>query len=173
MWAQRLGFPIGDVVLAHNVNRSVPDYLQTGQWQPRRSIATLACAMDVGDPSNMERMRALFPDAEKMRSALSAAVVDDEAIRARIRADFARYGRVWCPHTAAGAEGYHRLPAAVRAQGRWVLAATAHPAKFRETVEPLIGRAVEVPEALAKLFARPAARTEIEPKLAALAAALG
>jgi threonine synthase len=173
MWAQRLGFPIGDVVLAHNANRAVPDYLESGQWQPRRSIATLACAMDVGDPSNMERMRALFPDVDRMRSALSTAVVDDEAIRARIRVDFARYGRAWCPHTAAGAEGYHRLPAAVRERGRWVLASTAHPAKFREIVEPLIGRPVEVPEALAKLFARPANRTEIEPKLAALAAALG
>jgi threonine synthase len=173
MWAQRLGFPIGDVVLAHNVNRAVPDYLESGQWQPRRSIATLACAMDVGDPSNMERMRALFPDVAKMRSVLSTAVVDDEAIRDRIRADFQRYGRAWCPHTAAGAESYHRLPAAVRSQGRWVLAATAHPAKFREIVEPLIARPVEVPEALAKLFARPATRTEIDPKLAALAAALG
>lgn len=173
MWAQRLGFPIGDVVLAHNANRAVPDYLESGQWRPRRSIATLACAMDVGDPSNMERMRALFPDVDKMRSALSAAVVDDEAIRARIRSDFERYKRVWCPHTAAGAEGYHRLPAAVRERGRWVLAATAHPAKFREIVEPLVGRPVEVPEALAKLFARKATRTEIEPKLAALAAALG
>ena len=172
LWAQRTGFPIGELVLAHNVNRAVPDYLETGEWRPRRSIATLACSMDVGDPSNMERMRALFPEVAAMRSALSAAVVDDDAIRARIRAGFERYGQVWCPHTASAAEAYDRLAADQRAHGRWTLAATAHPAKFREIVEPVIGVPVAVPDALAKLFARPAARTEIEAKLAALRAAL-
>jgi threonine synthase len=173
LWAKQMGFPIGDVVLAHNANRVVPDYLDTGEWNPRRSIATLACSMDVGDPSNFERMRALFPDITGMRSALSAAVVDDEAIRARIRAGYQRYGQIWCPHTATAAESYDRLPAERRAQGRWTLAATAHPAKFREIVEPIIGKPVPVPDALVKLFARPVKCTEIEAKLAALGAALG
>ena len=56
-----MGFPIARIILAHNVNRTVPDFLATGHWQPRPSIATLASAMDVGNPSNMERIRALYP----------------------------------------------------------------------------------------------------------------
>ena len=80
----RSGLPIGDIVLAHNANRTVPDFLDTGEWQPRASIATLASAMDVGDPSNMERLRALFPEiARAARRQSRATSVDDDAIRAR------------------------------------------------------------------------------------------
>ena len=89
--------------------------------------------------------------------------MDDEAIRARIRAGFERYGQIWCPHTATAAEVYARLPRGAPRPGRWVIVSTAHPAKFREIVEPLIGREVPVPETLAKLFARPTQCTEIEP----------
>jgi threonine synthase len=177
IWARKVGLPIGEIVLAHNANRSVPDYLDTGDWQPRPSIATLASAMDVGNPSNMERLRALFPDVRDMRNAVSAFTVNDDAIRARIRAGFEQYGQVWCPHTATAAEAFERLCSArhgsPKQQGRWVIVATAHPAKFREIVEPLIGRTIPVPETLAKLFARPVECTEIEADLGALRAALG
>ena len=74
---------------------------------------------------------------------------------------------MWCPHTAVAAEAYARLPEG-RKSGRWILVATAHPAKFREIVEPLIGREVPVPESLAALFARPVACTEVAAELAAL-----
>jgi threonine synthase len=172
LWARQMGLPIGDVVLAHNANRAVPDYFESGEWQPRPSVATIACAMDVGNPSNMERMRSLLPDIGAMRSAATALAVSEAAIRARIRADFDRYGRVWCPHTAVAAEAYERLPPERRRKGRWILVATAHPAKFRETVEPLIGREVQMPEALARLFARPAQCIEIDADLASLRGAL-
>ena len=173
LWARRIGLPIEGIVLAHNANRTVPDYFESGDWQPRASIATPACAMDVGNPSNMERMRSLLPDIAAVRSAASACSVTDAEILARIRTDFGKYGRVWCPHTAVAAEAYERLPAERRAKGRWILAATAHPAKFREIVEPLIEREVAVPEALARLFARPAECIEIDANLSALRGALG
>ena len=177
IWARKVGLPIGEIVLAHNANRTVPDYLDTGDWLPRPSIATLASAMDVGNPSNMERLLALFPDVRAMRDAVSAFTVTDDAIRARIRAGFEQFGQTWCPHTATAAEAFERLSSsrhgAPRQQGRWVVVATAHPAKFREIVEPLIGRAIPVPETLAKLFARPTECTEIEADLGALRAALG
>jgi threonine synthase len=176
IWARKVGLPIGEIVLAHNANRTVPDYLESGEWQPRPSIATLASAMDVGNPSNMERLRALFPEVRDMRAAVSAFTVTDDAIRARIRAGFEEFGQVWCPHTATAAEAFERLSASrpePRQKGRWVVVATAHPAKFREIVEPLIGRTIPVPETLAKLFARPTQCVEIEADLAALRAALG
>jgi threonine synthase len=168
LWARRLGMPIGEFVLAHNVNRTVPDLLETGRFEPRASIATLACAMDVGNPSNLERLRSLYPDLEQLRATISADVVTDEQIRARIRAGFEEYGQVWCPHTATAAEVYARLSPGRRHSGRWVLLATAHPAKFREIVEPLIGRRVAMPESLARLFELPAQAREIAADLDAL-----
>jgi threonine synthase len=171
IWARAVGLPIKEIVLAHNANRTVTDFLHTGEWQPRASIATLASAMDVGNPSNMERLRALFPKLADLRTAVTAESVDDAAIRERIRQGFERYGQIWCPHTATAAEVYERRLAS--RPGRWVVVSTAHPAKFSEIVEPLIGRKVPVPETLAKLFARPTELTEIEPELAALRTALG
>ena len=171
IWARKVGLPIGEIVLAHNANRTVTDFLHTGEWRPRPSIATLASAMDVGNPSNMERLRALFPELADLRTAVSAETVDDAAIRERIRQGFERYGQIWCPHTATAAEVYERVVAG-QSRGRWVIVSTAHPAKFSEIVEPLIGRKVPVPGTLAKLFARPTEFTAIEPDLSSLRAAL-
>jgi threonine synthase len=168
LWARRVGLPIDRVILAHNANRAVPDYLAGGEWRPRPSIATLASAMDVGNPSNMERLRTLFPELQELRGVLSACSVTDAQIRARIRSAYDEYGQIWCPHTATAAEVWEQLPEAARASGRWVLVATAHPAKFAEIVEPLIGRAVSVPASLAALFARPRESTEIDAELSAL-----
>jgi threonine synthase len=172
IWARKLGLPIGDIVLAHNANRTVPDFLDSGQWRPRASIATLASAMDVGNPSNMERLRSLFPQMPELVAAVTADSVDDMAIRRRIRTAFDDWGKICCPHTAVAAEVYARLPEARRRAGPWVLVATAHAAKFREIVEPLIGEEVPVPESLVRLLARPTACTEIPADLEGLSAAL-
>jgi threonine synthase len=172
IWARKLGLPIGDIVLAHNANRAVPDYLQSGLWSPRPSIATLASAMDVGNPSNMERLRSLFPGMPELVAAVSAESVDDAGIRGRIRAAFDEWGKILCPHTAVAAEVYARLPAPHRRASPWVIVATAHAAKFREIVEPLIGEEVSVPQSLMRLFARPTAFTEIPADLEGLRTAL-
>ena len=169
LWAKRLGFPIGEIVLAHNANRALLDYLESGDWRPRRSVATLASAMDVGAPSNAERLFHLFPDVAALRAAVSAYVVEDDAIRARLKQGFADFGQIWCPHTAVAAEAHARHGAA----GRWAIVATAHAGKFREIVEPLIGREVALPPALAALMSRGVAKTEIAPDISALAAVLG
>jgi threonine synthase len=168
LWAKRLGMPIGAFVLAHNANRTVPDLLQSGTFEPRPSIATLASAMDVGNPSNLERLRWLFPDLEELRATVTADSVTDEQIRVRIRSGFKEYGQVWCPHTATAAEVQARLSPARRQSARWLLAATAHPAKFREIVEPLIGRKVAVPESLGRLFELPSRAAEIAADVNAL-----
>jgi threonine synthase len=172
VWARKIGLPIGRIVLAHNANRAVPDFLQSGNWQPRASIPTLASAMDVGAPSNMERLRALFPDIDSVRAAVRAEVVSDDQIRARIATDHRQYGQAWCPHTATAAEVYARMSQTERADARWILVSTAHPAKFREIVEPLIGERIAMPESLAKLFERPVSCANLEPELRALSGAL-
>jgi threonine synthase len=114
----------------------------------------------------------LYPDLDELRAAVSACSVSDEEIRARIRADYHSRGQIWCPHTATAAEVYARLPDTLQAAHRWVIVSTAHPAKFPEIVEPLIGGAVPVPQSLAGLFARATSCVEIEPDLDALRSAL-
>ncbi len=172
VWARAMGLPIGDVVFAVNANRTIPDFLSTGQWQPRPSTATLASAMDVGNPSNMERLRNLIPDFAELRGTVEAYPVDDEAIRAQIAKDYARFGQIWCPHTATGFWVYDHLPASRRVGRPWIVCATAHPAKFETIVEPVIGRAVAVPEALADLLQRPTASVPLVPQLPRFAAEL-
>jgi threonine synthase len=154
-------------MLATNANTTVPDYMQTGEWQPRPSLPTLASAMDVGNPSNMERLRWLFGDIEHLRGAFSAHSVDDDAIRATIKRDYAALHQTWCPHTATAAHLYSTLPPSRRKE-RWVLVGTAHPAKFNDVVEPLIGAEVPVPPALAELLSLPSLQRDVAPTLDAL-----
>lgn len=160
IWAREMGLPVGDIILATNANRTVVDYLAGGEWQPRPGVATLASAMDVGNPSNLERLRWLDPDRAALRGRLDAWAVGDEEIRDTIRRDWQELGRAWCPHTATAACLYRRLPAS-RRRGRWVIVATAHPAKFDEIVEPLIGERVPIPESLAEILARPRIERQI------------
>jgi threonine synthase len=172
VWARAMGFPVREIVLAVNANRTIPDYLATGQWQPRPSVATLASAMDVGNPSNIERLRNLLPDFAELRSCIESYPVDDAAIREQIAKDYAKYGEVWCPHTATAFWVYDHLPPARKAGRPWIVSATAHPAKFETIVEPVIGRSLEVPPALAGLLDRPTASTPLVARLEPLIAEL-
>ena len=172
IWARTMGLPIGPVELALNANRTVADFLESGEWRPRQSVATLASAMDVGNPSNMERLRVLHPDWHDLSGQLRAHPVSDEEIRERIRTDYRQLGELWCPHTATAAEVYARLPEDQRRERHWVLVATAHPAKFNDIVAPLVGTEPPLPEALSRLLDRPSTFEEIDPELDALKAAL-
>jgi threonine synthase len=160
LWAQAMGMPVREVVLAVNANRTIPDYLATGDWQPRDSVQTLASAMDVGNPSNMERLRHLLPDFDLLRAQIRACSVEDSQIRAQIARDYDRYGEVWCPHTATGFFAYDQLSEDERSAD-WIVCATAHPAKFETIVEPIIGRDVAVPDALAALLDQPTHRESL------------
>jgi threonine synthase len=172
IWAQAMGLPVREVVLAVNANRTIPEFLATGQWQPRPSVATLASAMDVGNPSNMERLRNLLPDFAELRRSIEAYPVEDEQIRAQIAKDYARYGEIWCPHTATAFWVYDHLPPARKAKLPWIVSATAHPAKFETIVEPIVGKQVPVPEALAELLTRPTSSIPLVPRLADFAVQL-
>ncbi len=172
-WACSMGFPIEELVLATNANTTIPDYLATGSWQPRGSVATLASAMDVGNPSNMERLRNLWGDADRLRQRIRAFAVTDEQIRAQIVAEYERHGIAWCPHTATGFHVYrHQLGEADRSGQHWIVAATAHAAKFDTIVEPLVGATVPVPAELARLLEWPAQFATIDADAAEVLARL-
>jgi threonine synthase len=171
--AREMGLPIGPVILATNANRTIADYFETLEWLPRASLQTLASAMDVGDPSNMERLRHLLGEADVLREQLGVLSVSDEQIQASIRQDYAEFGFATCPHTATATHTYRQLDAHLVDSHDWILVATAHPAKFETIVEPLIGATVPVPDELAALLSRPAQAISIEPTLASLAKVLG
>lgn len=172
VWARRLGLPIDRIVLATNANTPIEDYLATGQWLPRPSIATLASAMDVGNPSNMERLRQLCGDITSLREEVSAIAVSDAEIRSSLREEFSRHGIAWCPHTATGLHVYRHLSEAERRQRHWAVVATAHAAKFDTIVEPLLGCDIAPPAELAALLGLPSSFATIDAKLADLAGQL-
>ncbi|MFO8099493.1 MAG: threonine synthase [Salinibacter sp.] len=171
LYARECGLPIGDVVFATNANRPVTHYLQTGNYQAFETEETLATAMDVGNPSNMERLRHHWPSAAALRDVLTAERVTDAQIEQQIRRGPTDWDTVWDPHTACAVAARERLDPDDAHD--WILAATAHPAKFPEVVEPLIDREVAVPDPLAEVMARAHPVPKIEPRLDALGEALG
>ena len=156
-WAKAIGAPIKRIVLAVNANTTIPEYLESGEYKPRDSVRTLANAMDVGAPSNMERLFSLFPSYEEMKANVSAWSVSDEEIKKTIVDEFRKEGYVLCPHTACAErvrlDHFDGEPV--------IIVSTAHPAKFDTVVEPLIGNTVPMPAALADLVNRPSTFTEI------------
>ena len=170
--AREMGLPIGPVVLTTNANRTIADYFESLEWSPRPSLQTLASAMDVGDPSNMERLRGLLGEAEILRERLTVVSVDDEQIREEIRQSFADYGFAICPHTATASYAWRNMDKAMQNSAHWILVATAHPAKFETIVEPLIHCDVPLPPELAGILSRPSRLKDVEPTLAAVAAAM-
>ena len=160
--AKKAGLPMGRVLLATNRNRTIPDFIKSGAYHTRPSVTTLANAMDVGDPSNVARLRFMMAKDPGLLSALAAQSVDDETIRARVRLGEADYGKVFCPHTACGIEMLEQE----RRRGSkddFCVVATAHPSKFEDVVEPLVGHPVEPPPALRAMLARPATSEVLPP----------
>ncbi|WP_243317798.1 threonine synthase [Geothrix paludis] len=150
--AQATGAPIARFVVATNANRVVPDYLDTGEYRPRPSVATLSNAMDVGAPSNWERIHALFRgDHGAMATALRWGSRTDEETRQTVL-DLDRDGYLADPH---GAVACGVLQNQLREGEQGVFLATAHPAKFRESLEPTLGREIPLPKSLSDLLDKP------------------
>ena len=170
--AREMGLPIGPIIFATNANRTIADYFETLEWLPRDSLQTLANAMDVGNPSNMERLRHLIGDAAALREKVAVLSVNDEQIGAAIKQDFAEFGFATCPHTATASHVWRQLDSDLIESHDWILVATAHPAKFETIVEPLIGETLALPPELDELLSRPVHAISIEPNLESLAAAM-
>ena len=153
--AKRLGLPVRRFVAATNVNDVVPEYLRSGVYQPRDSVRTVANAMDVGAPSNFERIRALYDDnIDRMRHDIAGASFTDARIVKAIGEVHRKHGYLLDPHGAVAWLGLQPLLEA-DADATGVFLATAHPAKFREVVEPAIGTSIALRSALATALARP------------------
>lgn len=157
-WAFQMGAPIDRITLALNANRTVVDYLESGgKYTPRPSVATLANAMDVGAPSNMERLVNLYPCFDHFKKMVSATSVSDDEIRRTIKEMYDECGYILCPHTATA----ERVRRDHFAKDPTIIVSTAHPAKFNTIVEPLVGTTVPVPPALQTLLDKPSSCKEI------------
>ena len=170
--AKRLGLDVSRFVASTNVNDVVPEFLRTGVYEPRPSVRTVANAMDVGAPSNFERMRAMYgDDRQRMQHDIAGAAFDDARVVAEIGDVYKRHGYLLDPHGAIAWLGLQQqLERAPGATG--VFLATAHPAKFREVVEPAIGQPVPLPAALDDAVARPRMSVPIAASYDALRALL-
>ena len=168
LMAKRLGLASRGFVAVTNVNDVVPEYLRTGVVRPRPSTPTISNAMDVGNPSNLARILALYDgDVDRLRKDLIGSVHDDDETRDCIANVYKGTGYALDPHSAVGYLGVEAGRGAF-GEGPCVVLCTAHPVKFREAVEPAIGSSVPVPQRLAACLEAERHVTPIPPESSAL-----
>ena len=147
LFGKRMGLPVKRFIAANNANSVFYEFLQTGQYRPRPSVQTIANAMDVGDPSNFARIWDLYgKDPDAIRTDISGATYSDAQIAETIRDCYGRTGYLLDPH---GACGYRALKESLQPGETGFFCETAHPAKFKDTVERILGVPVEIPARLA------------------------
>lgn len=146
LFGKKMGLPVKRFIAANNKNDIFYQYLQTGQYNPRPSVATIANAMDVGDPSNFARVLDLYQNSHAAISAeISGVTYTDSQIRETVQKTWKEQHYLLDPH---GACGYRALEEGLKPGETGVFLETAHPAKFLETVESIIGEKVEIPAKL-------------------------
>ena len=147
LFGHRMGLPIKRFIAANNANDIFYNYLKTGKYEPKASRQTIANAMDVGDPSNFARIYDLYKGSHAaVTSLISGATYSDEMIRETMKQCYSEHGYILDPH---GACGYRALSEQLKPGEVGVFCETAHPAKFKDTVDAIIGAEVEIPERLA------------------------
>ena len=150
IFGREMGLPVKRFIAANNANDIFYQYLQTGQYNPRPSQQTIANAMDVGDPSNFARIYELFGgDHDRIAALVSGATYSDDQIKEAMKECHDRTGYILDPH---GACGYRALREGLHEGETGVFLETAHPAKFKDTVEAAISAEVEIPERLARFI---------------------
>jgi threonine synthase len=150
LFAKWMGISIERFVAATNVNDVVPLYFKSGAYVPRPAIPTISNAMDVGNPSNLTRMRALYgDDLEKLKQDVEAISVNEQETLNELKRTYEKTGYILDPHTAVGVAAARRVQGEMSADGpAFAVLATAHPAKFAEIIEPVIGAKVKLPREL-------------------------
>ena len=170
VWAHICGLPVKKFIAAVNANRVFPDYLETGIFNPQPSIATYSNAMDVGNPSNFERLQAIYGSVEKMRAEIESCSVSNQLTVKTIRSTYEKTGYFICPHTAVGI--YASANYLKNNDGKIISLATAHPAKFAELIEKTLQKPVPLPLSLKKVQALPKKSEKIDADNEALSAFL-
>ncbi len=146
LFAKRMGLPVKHFIAANNRNDIFLQYLQTGEYNPRPSVSTIANAMDVGDPSNFARVLDLFEGSHRaIIDQIGGVSYNDNQIADTLKSCYVQTGYLLDPH---GACGYRALNEMLKENETGVFLETAHPAKFLETVENIIGEKVEIPQKL-------------------------
>ena len=154
LMAKQSGLPLASFVAATNVNDVVPVYLETGRFEPRPSVATIANAMDCGNPSNFDRVSWVYGgDLDAIRRDVAGSRHTDAEVREAIRRVHEERGYLLDPHSAIGYLGITGSGTGGREGEVRLFLATAHPAKFAKIVEPIIGRPIEKPPALVEALA--------------------
>ena len=153
--AQQLGLPISHFIAATNANRVVPNFMESGDYKPLKSVATISNAMDVGDPSNFIRIREIYGhDFNKIKQNLSSYSFSDVLTKEAMLKVYSETGYIMDPHGAVGYLGLKRyIKDHPDTQGIFV--ETAHPVKFLEVVEPVIGKSIELPEQIKAVINKP------------------
>jgi len=164
IFAKLLGLPIKRFVAATNSNDTVPRFLQTGEWEPRATVATMSNAMDVSQPNNWPRIQAMVDKGWISSSLITGEAVDEEYTQVAMR-KLASLGYVSEPHAAIG---YRCLSKSLGEGEVGIFLGTAHPAKFRETVENVLGQPISLPEALATSSAKEAFSLDVDNSYQAL-----
>ena len=149
LFAKKMGLPIDKLIASNNANDIFTNYWHSGFYEPKPSVQTLSNAMDVGDPSNFQRILSLYQDDWKsIKADISAFTFSDDETRFAIHEVFKQYQYTMCPHTAIGYLGLQVYRSKMNRQANYIGLATAHPVKFQDTVEAAIGHSVPIPERL-------------------------
>ncbi|KMT66665.1 threonine synthase [Catenovulum maritimum] len=145
MIAKAMGLPIKRFIAATNANDTVPRYLLSGLWEPNKTVATISNAMDISSPNNWPRIEAMFELGLADKSLLSAETIDEDYTQIGVR-QLNELGYVSEPHAAVA---YKALKRSIAEDEVGIFLGTAHPAKFKETVENILGTPVALPKELA------------------------
>lgn len=171
LFAREMGLPIDRFIAATNVNDIIPQYLKTGKYIPKPSIFTISNAMDIGDPSNFARILEIHDgDWEGVKKSLAGFSFTDEETKTGMKDVINKTGYLMEPHGTIGYMALKEYQKTHDVQG--IVLETAHPAKFGEVVEPVIGRKIEIPERLQEFMKRKKVATLIQPKFSELKAFL-
>jgi threonine synthase len=166
------GLPVKHFIAACNANDVVPKFLQSGEYKPKKAVATLSNAMDVGDPSNFVRILELFHhQLGDLRKVMSSYSISDEETRDTIRKVYSKYHYLPDPHGAVGYLALQRY-LEVHPGDKGIFLETAHPVKFYDGVEPVIGSAVPIPEGIRAIMNNSKKSLKIAPDYEALRAEL-
>jgi len=155
LMAHASGLPVAHFIAACNANSVITDYLQTGEYQSRTAIPTLSNAMDVGNPSNFVRILEIFEKKlPALKKVLSSVSISDEETRSTILELYQQHHYLPDPHGAVGYRALQKYLSAHPGQ-KGIFLETAHPVKFYDTVEPLIGQKIPLPPSVAALINKP------------------